>query len=203
MSEPSPDARKRLDLGDTVVVATGNPHKVTEIAAILGRALPAVRFVAISELGDFPEPANARIKALAAARETGLAAVADDSGLCVDALRGEPGVMSARWAGVHGDDPRNNAKLMAAMEGVPEEERTARFRSAVCLVAPDGEELIGEGACEGMVGFEPRGTGGFGYDPLFWPDETPGKTMAELAPDEKNAISHRFHALEALAAQLA
>lgn len=193
-----------------VVVATGNPHKVREISAILGRALPGVAFVVLHDLGDFPEPEedgetfveNALIKAHAAAADTGLWAVADDSGLEVDALGGEPGVRSARWAGEHGADDANNAKLMDAMAGVPEGERTARFRSAVCLVTPYGAEAIGEGACEGTIGWEPRGTGGFGYDPLFWPADTPGQTMAELTPERKNAISHRFHALQALAEAL-
>ncbi len=193
-----------------VVVATGNPHKLREIGEILAPALPGVEFVSVRELGDFPEPEedgetfieNALIKARAAAEETGLPAVADDSGLDVDALGGEPGVRSARWAGVHGDDLANNEKLMARMAEVPEEARTARFRSAVCLVTPEGEEVVAEGACEGMVGYEPRGTGGFGYDPLFWPADTPGQTMAELTPEQKNAISHRFHALSALAEKL-
>ncbi len=193
-----------------VVVATGNPHKLREIGEILSPVLPGVEFVSVGELGDFPEPeedgetfvANALIKARAAARETGLPAVADDSGLDVDALDGEPGVRSARWAGVHGDDLANNEKLMARMADVPEAARTARFRSAVCLVTPDGEEVVAEGTCEGTVGYEPRGTGGFGYDPLFWPADTPGQTMAELTPEQKNAISHRFHALSALAEKL-
>ena len=193
-----------------VVVATGNPHKLREIEEILSPALPGVEFVSVKELGDFPEPEedgetfieNALIKARAAARETGLPAVADDSGLDVDALEGEPGVRSARWAGVHGDDLANNEKLLARMAEVPDEARTARFRSAVCLVTPEGEEVVAEGACEGMVGHEPRGTGGFGYDPLFWPLDTPGQTMAELTPERKNAISHRFHALSALAEKL-
>lgn len=201
-----------LDPESTVVVATGNPHKVTEIEAILGPVMEDVRFVALGEL-DLPgyeDPEengstfydNALIKAAAAADATGLAAVADDSGLVVDALDGAPGVLSARWAGVHGDDAANNAKLLRQLEGVPAEERRARFHSCVVLVDNGGPVLSGEGDCEGAIGFEPRGNGGFGYDPLFLPDDTPGKTMAELAPEEKNAISHRFHALEALAAQL-
>ncbi len=193
-----------------VVVATGNPHKLREIGEILSPVLPGVEFVSVKELGDFPEPEedgetfieNALIKARAAAMETGLPAVADDSGLDVDALDGEPGVRSARWAGVHGDDLANNEKLMARMARVPDAARTARFRSAVCLVTPEGEEVVAEGACEGTVGHEPRGTGGFGYDPLFWPLDTPGQTMAELTPEQKNAISHRFHALSALAEKL-
>ncbi|MDO4428760.1 MAG: RdgB/HAM1 family non-canonical purine NTP pyrophosphatase [Atopobiaceae bacterium] len=199
-----------LDPVKTVVVATGNAHKVTEIEAILAPVMPGVRFVALGELGDFPDPVedgstffdNALIKARAAQAETGLPmAVADDSGLCVDALDGAPGIFSARWAGEHGNDAANNEKLMAQMADVPEAERTARFHSSVVLVRGD-EVLCGDGDCEGLVGFEPRGDGGFGYDPLFLPNDTPGKTMAELTPDEKNAISHRFHALEDLSTKL-
>lgn len=199
-----------LDPAKTVVVATGNAHKVVEIEAILAPAMPGVRFVALGELGDFPDPVedgqtffdNALIKARAAQRETGLAmAVADDSGLCVDALDGAPGIYSARWAGEHGNDAANNEKLMRLMEGVPEDARTARFHSSVVLVRGD-EVLRGDGDCEGVVGFEPRGEHGFGYDPLFLPTETPGRTMAELTLGEKNQISHRFHALEDLAAKL-
>ena len=199
-----------LDPARTVVVATGNAHKVVEIEAILASAMPGVRFVALGELGDFPDPVedgenffdNALIKARAAQAETGLSmAVADDSGLCVDALGGEPGIYSARWAGEHGNDAANNEKLMQQMTDVPDAERTARFHSSVVLVR--GEEVLrGDGDCEGFVGHEPRGDHGFGYDPLFLPNETPGKTMAELTLDEKNLISHRFHALEDLAAKL-
>lgn len=199
-----------LDPATTVVVATGNAHKVTEIEAILAPVMPGTSFYALGELGDFPEPVengdsfteNAIIKAQAACEQTGLPAVADDSGLVVDALSGEPGIMSARWAGVHGDDARNNAKLMREMEGVADEDRTARFHSSVVLIYPDGSVLTGEGDCEGMIGREPKGENGFGYDPLFWPAETPGRTMAELEPSEKNAISHRGYALADLARQL-
>lgn len=199
-----------LDPERTVVVATGNAHKVVEIEAILAPAMPGVRFVALGELGDYPDPVedgstfadNALIKARAAQAETGLSmAVADDSGLVVDALDGAPGIFSARWAGEHGNDAANNEKLMREMAEVPDDRRTARFHSSVVLVRGD-EVLCGDGDCEGTVGREPRGEHGFGYDPLFLPDETPGRTMAELALDEKNQISHRFHALEDLARKL-
>ena len=199
-----------LDPSRTVVVATGKPHKVTEIEAILSKALPDVRFVALGELGDFPDPVengadffeNALIKARAAVAETGLPmAIADDSGLCVDALDGAPGIFSARWAGEHGNDDANNDKLERLMADVPDEKRGARFHSTVVLVRGD-EVLRGDGDCEGTIGHERRGGNGFGYDPLFLPADTPGKTMAELSPVEKNAISHRFHALEDLAAKL-
>jgi len=203
-----------LDPESTVVVATGNAHKVIEIEAILSPVMSDVRFVALGELGDFPDPVedgdtfteNALIKARAALDETGLRmAVADDSGLCVDALEGAPGVFSARWAGEHGNDDANNDKLVRAMEGVSETDRTARFHSSVVFVGrdDDGEEVLcGNGDCEGSIGFERRGDSGFGYDPLFLPDDTPGKTMAELTLDEKNKISHRFHALDDLAKKL-
>ncbi len=202
---------EELDPARTIVVATGNMHKLVEIEAILSRVLTDVRFVALGQLGDFDDPEetgttfleNALIKAEAAVEQTGFPAIADDSGLVVDALDGEPGVYSARYAGVHGDDAANNAKLLANMEGVADADRTARFVSVVALIDADGLVTYGEGTCEGTVGYEERGEFGFGYDPLFLPDDTPGKTMAELTPDEKNAISHRFHALQALAAKLA
>ena len=196
---------------EIVAVATGNAHKLVEIETILGAALPGVRFASWKEFGDFEDPEetgttfaeNALIKARASVAATGYASVADDSGLVVDALDGAPGVYSARYAGVHGDDAANNEKLLANLDGVEETRRTARFVSVVALVYPDGRELVGEGTCEGMIGFAGRGGHGFGYDPLFLPSDTPGKTMAELMPEEKNAISHRFHALESLCAQLA
>ena len=199
-----------LDPNKTIVVATGNAHKLTEIRDILGKVLPDVEFVSLAQLGDFDDPeetgttfeANALIKAEAAVAETGFSAIADDSGLMVDALDGEPGVYSARYAGVHGDDAANNAKLLRNLENVEDADRTARFMSVVALVRADGIVLSGEGSCEGMIGHELRGDHGFGYDPLFLPNDTPGKTMAELTPEEKNAISHRFHALQNLSREL-
>ncbi len=167
-----------LDPESTIVVATGNAHKLTEIEAILGEspALEDVRFVALGELGDFEDPVedgadfyeNAVIKARAALDETGLLmAVADDSGLCVDALGGAPGIMSARWAGEHGNDDANNDKMLVEMADVPEGERTARFHSTVVLVTrdEDGEEIIrGDGDVEGTIAYDRKGTNGFGYD---------------------------------------
>lgn len=201
---------EELDPRRTIVVATGNMHKLTEIEVILSGVLPDVRFVALGQLGDFEDPEengttfleNAIIKAQAAVEATGLAAIADDSGLVVDALNGEPGVYSARYAGVHGDDAANNAKLLANMDGVADADRTARFMSVVALIDAEGFALTGTGSCEGVIGHEGRGEFGFGYDPLFLPSDTPGKTMAQLAPDEKNAISHRFHALLDLSSKL-
>lgn len=199
-----------LDREHTIVVATGNAHKLTEIEAILRAVLPEARFVALGQLGDFEDPEengatfveNAIIKAEAAVAATGLTAIADDSGLVVDALDGEPGVYSARYAGVHGDDAANNAKLLQKLGYTPNAERTARFMSVIALIEPSGAVLTGTGACEGVIGHEGRGDHGFGYDPLFLPLDAPGKTMAELMPEEKNAISHRFHALTDLSRQL-
>ena len=205
-----------LDPEATVVVATGNAHKLTEIQTILSEspALEGVRFVALGELGSFEDPDengetfydNALIKAQAALDETGLLmAVADDSGLCVDALGGDPGIHSARWAGEHGNDGANNEKMLAEMANVPDGERTARFHSTVVFVSrdEDGEEILaGNGDCEGTIAYDLRGTNGFGYDPLFELADIPGKRMAELEPEEKNAISHRRRALDDLVKKL-
>ena len=211
-----------LDPAATIVVATGNAHKLTEIEAILGKVMPEVRFVALGQLGDFEDPEengttfleNAIIKAQAAVEETGLMAIADDSGLVVDALDGEPGVYSARYAGEHGNDAANNEKLMAEMQNVPVGQRAAKFVSAVCLILPDGRELVVTGECPGSVALTPAGDNGFGYDPLFVPDavglpgggtvpNTAHRTYAELADAEKDAISHRGRAMEKLEAELA
>ena len=200
-----------FDPNTTVVVATGNAHKLLEIEAILSKVMPGMSFVALGQLGDFPDPEengqtfrdNALIKAMAALDEVDcVAAIADDSGICVDALDGAPGIYSARYAGEHGNDAANNQKLLAELVDVADEDRTARFHSTVALVYRDGSVLVGEGDCEGVIGYEPKGHNGFGYDPLFWPEDAPGKTMAELEPDEKNAISHRFHALQDLSKQI-
>ena len=196
-------------IGGIVVVASNNAHKIEEIKTILGAVMPDAEFKAMGEVGGLPEPEetgttfeeNAFLKAETIHAATGLPTVADDSGLMVDALDGAPGVYSARYAGVHGDDAANNAKLLRELAGVGEGGRTARFVSCVAFVA-DGVRTCGVGFCEGRVGFEGRGEHGFGYDPLFLPDDTPGTTMAELLPEEKNAISHRRHAIEALADEL-
>ena len=209
--------RTTYDAARTVVVATGNAHKLAEITEILSRVprLSGYAFVALAELGDFEDPEetgttcfeNALIKAEAALDETGFkVAVADDSGLVVDALDGRPGIFSARYAGVHGDDALNNQKLLEEMEGVAPDERTARFHSSVVLVDRngDGQRVFeGEGDCEGTIAFDLRGTHGFGYDPLFELEDIPGKRMAELEMEEKNEISHRRRALDDLVVKLA
>lgn len=182
-----------------VVLATGNPGKIREFRRILGDL--DVVLVPRSELG-LPEPAetgatftdNALLKARAASEATGLPALAEDSGLEVDALDGAPGVRSARYAGEHADDEENNARLLAALEGVPGPRRTARFVAVVVLVTPDGRDRVERGVLEGRIVREPRGTAGFGYDPLFVPAGHE-RTNAELAGEEKDAISHRGRAL--------
>ncbi|OUO84832.1 non-canonical purine NTP pyrophosphatase, RdgB/HAM1 family [Gordonibacter urolithinfaciens] len=194
----------------TVVLATNNAHKVAEIATALD--FPGWEFRTLRELGIESDPAedadtfegNARIKARAAHEASGgLAALADDSGLVVDALDGAPGVHSARYAGEPCDDAANNAKLLAALADVPDGERTARFASTLVFVDEDGSEIVAEGAVEGRIGHEGRGSEGFGYDPLFLPDVFGGaRTLAEVGRDEKNAVSHRGNALRQLRAKL-
>lgn len=191
----------------TFLAATHNRKKRDELLRILGPL--GIHIVAADEAGvDFSDVEetgttfleNARLKAHAGCQESGMPCVADDSGLEVFALNGQPGVYSARYAGEHGNDGKNNQKLLQALQGVSQ--RDARFVSAVCAVFPDGRELNATGYCNGAIGFAPRGDGGFGYDPLFLPEKTPGKTMAELTPEEKDGISHRAQALEQLAKQL-
>ena len=193
----------------TVVIATNNAHKVEEIRTALD--FPGWRFVTLAECEPYPEPVedaddfigNAFIKAQAAHMHTGLAALADDSGLIVDALGGNPGVFSARYAGVHGDDAANNAKVLAGLEDVADDARTARFACALVFIDEDGTRTDAMGFIEGRIGHEPRGSEGFGYDPLFLPDAFgQKKTLAEVGQDEKNAISHRGNALRALKAKL-
>ena len=202
-----------------VLAATNNAGKLKELRRILERMGHTVTSPRELGLNLDPEETgttfaeNARIKAEAFCRATGLPTVADDSGLCVDALDGAPGVYSARYCGHHGDDAANNAKLLREMAGVPEEKRTARFVSAVCFLLPDGRELLVEGECPGSVAFTETGSNGFGYDPLFIPDRvglpdgttvenTARRSYAELADGEKDAISHRGRAMEKLDARL-
>jgi XTP/dITP diphosphohydrolase len=180
--------------------ASGNQHKVAEIGAMLRpRGWDVVPLVLTVDEDAPTFVGNAEKKARAALAQSGLPSLADDSGLEVDALDGAPGVLSARFAGEPSNDGANNRKLMAALDGVPDARRTARFRCALVFVDADGTRLVAEGACEGRIGHAPRGSGGFGYDPLFFVDgDAAGRTMAELAPDEKNRISHRARALDEL-----
>jgi len=190
-----------------VVLATRNRGKLVEIVRLLGESIARARLVTIDEIapaarldedGDTFE-ANALHKARQAEAATGLPAIADDSGLEVDALCGAPGVYSARYAGEPSDDARNNQKLLDALRDVPVERRSGRFRCVAAYVDPArGIEHVRDGACEGEVLTAPRGTLGFGYDPLFLVPRL-GKTMAELPIDEKNQLSHRAAAFRALA----
>lgn len=190
-----------------LVLATHNRHKLTELRAILHPALPGLDLEAVVTSGDVgaAEPRedgltfaeNALIKARAVAAATGLPAVADDSGLAVDVLGGAPGIFSARWAGRHGDDVANLDLLLAQLEDIPAPHRGARFVCAAALVTPDGLEVVEHGALVGTLTMAPRGSNGFGYDPVLVPlGDT--RTCAELSPEEKNAISHRGQAFRAL-----
>ncbi|KQV11726.1 MULTISPECIES: RdgB/HAM1 family non-canonical purine NTP pyrophosphatase [unclassified Kitasatospora] len=189
-----------------LVLATRNQHKVAELRAILGAAGLDVELVgadAYPEIPDVPETGvtfaeNALLKAHALARATGLPAVADDSGLCVDVLNGAPGIFSARWAGKHGDDRANLELLLAQLGDIDAPHRGAHFACAAALALPDGTERVVEGRLLGTLRTAPSGDGGFGYDPILQPlGET--RTCAELTPAEKNAISHRGQAFRGLA----
>lgn len=189
-----------------LVLATRNQHKVAELRAILGDAGLDVELVgadAYPEIPDVPETGvtfaeNALLKAHALARATGLPAVADDSGLCVDVLNGAPGIFSARWAGKHGDDRANLDLLLAQLSDIDTSHRGAHFACAAALALPDGTERVVEGRLLGTLRTIPSGDGGFGYDPILQPlGDT--RTCAELTPAEKNAISHRGQAFRALA----
>jgi non-canonical purine NTP pyrophosphatase (RdgB/HAM1 family) len=179
-----------------IVLATRNPHKVAEIVRLAG-ALDVV-FESLADHSGVPDveetgrtfEENARLKARAVAAATGLPALADDSGLEVDALGGEPGVFSARYAGPEANDAANCALLLEKLAAVPDEKRTARFRCVIAYRRPDGEEWTVEGACEGRIGRECRGESGFGYDPLFFPVGQE-RTFAEMEGAEKDALSHR------------
>ncbi len=185
---------------EPVVLATQNRDKIREIRDILaGIDVPLFTFEDFTGWPDVEEEGasfkeNALVKARAIADFTGMRALADDSGLQVDCLGGEPGIHSARYAGPNGEYEANNSKLLAAMEGVPLERRRARFVCWAALVNPDGTEHTAEGVIEGTIIEENRGPGGFGYDPVFVP-EGMERTMAELSEAEKNAISHRARAL--------
>jgi XTP/dITP diphosphohydrolase len=184
-----------------LLVATNNPGKMREFQELLAGLPVKITFpqregmvLEVVESGQTFEE-NARIKALAYTRASGLLTLADDSGLEVDALDGEPGVRSARYAGPRATDADRCTKLLAALARVPAGQRSARFRCAVTLAEPDGTVHTVDGTCEGEIGFEPRGEHGFGYDPIFVVAGFGKQTMAELPPDLKNRISHRARAL--------
>ena len=188
------------------IIATHNAHKLQEISRILEPL--GIEAVTDRQLGmELPEAEetgttfaeNAYIKAQSACAFSGLPAIADDSGLVVDALDGRPGVYSARYGGEGLDDNDRNCLLLRELEQVPAGQRQARFVSAVCCVFPSGDTLTTEGVVEGEIGFAPAGENGFGYDPLFYVGD---RTTAEMSPEEKDAISHRGRALEAFAVKL-
>ena len=191
-----------------LVLASANPDKSAEIAAILGAAVPGLDLA--SRPADVPDVdevgttllENARLKAAAIAEATGEPAVADDTGLEVDALDGAPGVRSARFAGPAATSDENVDKLLAALAGVPPGSRRARFRTVAAACLPDGRELVAEGAVDGVITGARRGSGGFGYDSVFVPDDGDGRTFAEMTLAEKQAVSHRFRAFSALATTL-
>ncbi|MEI7035001.1 RdgB/HAM1 family non-canonical purine NTP pyrophosphatase [Streptomyces pratensis] len=188
-----------------LILATRNAGKITELHAILADAGLDLELVGADAYPDIPDvketgvtfAENALLKAHALARATGLPAVADDSGLCVDVLGGAPGIFSARWSGAHGDDPANLNLLLAQLGDIADEHRAAHFACAAALALPDGTERVVEGRLAGTLRHTPSGAYGFGYDPILQPEgET--RTCAELTPAEKNAISHRGKAFRAL-----
>ena len=192
-----------------VVLSTRNPHKLLEVQRILDEAgVVGLEIVGLDGF-DVPEVVedgatfaeNALLKAAAAVRATGLPAIADDSGICVDALNAMPGIFSARWAGRHGDDVANLDLLLAQVQEVPDSRRGAEFVCAAALVRPDGSRVVEEGVVRGRLLRERRGSDGFGYDPVFVP-EGESRTTAEMSAAEKDAISHRGQAFRALARAL-
>jgi len=191
----------------TLVLATRNQGKIQEFRRILDAiSQGAINLVGLEEFphttdveetgSTFKE--NALLKARSVCKETGLPAIADDSGLSVVALNGAPGIYSARYAGVHGDDQANNAKLMRELENIPEEKRGAHFTCAAALVLPDGREHVAEEIFEGSILYAPIGEHGFGYDPLFRPQGL-AISSAQMSADEKDSISHRGKSLRAIA----
>jgi XTP/dITP diphosphohydrolase len=189
-----------------LVLASANTHKVAELTRILQAGQVDIELASLAEFPGAPEvaetgatfSANALLKAHAIAQFTGLPSVADDSGLCVDALNGMPGVLSARWGGSHGDDEENLRLVLAQLAEVPDERRGAQFVCVAALALPGGREHISEGIVTGRLIRERRGANGFGYDPIFVPDSA-DITTAEMQPADKDAISHRGQALRGLA----
>ena len=191
------------------IIATHNMKKRNELArileplgvSVLTAEQAGVELTDVEETGETFEE-NARLKSQSGCKESGLPCIADDSGLMVDALNGEPGVYSARYAGEHGNDPKNNALLLEKLTDVPDEKRTARFVCAMCLLFPDGRKIETFGtSCDGYIINERRGENGFGYDPVFFAPEY-GKTFSEMSMEEKNRVSHRKAALCALSEEL-
>ena len=196
---------------DRLFLASRNAGKLAEMQRILRAHAPDLVVVGLDAVTAYDEPVedrptfegNALLKARAGLAATGLPSVADDSGLCVDALNGMPGVLSARWSGPPRSDDRNNELLLAQLAHVPDERRGAHFACAVAYCHPDGTEAVVRGEMHGRVIREQRGDGGFGYDVVFEADEHPGTTSAELTPEAKDAISHRGKALREIAPLIA
>jgi XTP/dITP diphosphohydrolase len=193
-----------------VFLASRNSHKIAELRRILLACVPNLEVLGLDDIPPYDEPAeteptfeaNALLKARAGARATRLPSIADDSGLCVDALNGMPGVLSARWAGVAKDDAANNALVLEQLRDVPPERRGAEFRCAAALVMPSGQERVAFGVLRGGVVTDQRGSNGFGYDVIFVPAGE-RRTTAQMSDQEKDAISHRGQALRALAPEVA
>lgn len=192
-----------------LVIASRNDHKIEEMRRILEQAGLDVELVGTAEFPDLPDveetgstfSANAMLKARAVSEFTGLPAVGDDSGLCVDALNGMPGILSARWSGTHGNDRANLELLLAQISQVPSDRRSASFVCAAAYVHPDGTEFVVEGVMNGSLIDSPRGENGFGYDPIFIP-QGHQITSAEMSSELKDSMSHRGKALAALTVQL-
>jgi XTP/dITP diphosphohydrolase len=198
-------------MGRRIVIATNNAGKAREFAAMIREAGLAIKVLSLRDIDppvEMPEEIgatfaeNARIKAEAVAATAALPALADDSGICVDALDGRPGIASARWAGPDATDADRNTLLLDELASIPATARTARFVCALALAEPGGRATVREGIWEGVIASEPRGPGGFGYDPLFLLPEL-GLTSAELGPDLKNRVSHRARAFAAMLPELA
>ncbi|HEX2048035.1 MAG TPA: RdgB/HAM1 family non-canonical purine NTP pyrophosphatase [Acidimicrobiales bacterium] len=187
-----------------IVVATANPDKARELTALLEGFQVAGRPAGLPDVEETADTleGNARLKAAAVVEATGELAVADDTGLEVDALGGRPGVWAARYAGPGATYADNVAKLLGELEGVPADRRRARFRTVALALFPDGREIVAEGTVDGTIAQAPRGEAGFGYDPVFVPDGGDARTFAEMTTAEKSAVSHRGRALRALAARL-
>lgn len=194
---------KNKDFQKEIVIATRNPGKMKEIASILKSS--QIKFLSLLDFPQIPEviedgttfAENARKKASIISQLTGRLAIADDSGLCVEALQGRPGIFSSRFAGEKATDKERYQKLLKQMQGIPIAKRKAAFFCAIAIASPQGKVQVVEGKCSGLISLSPRGTHGFGFDPIFLLPKL-GKTMAELSPEEKNKISHRARALKKL-----
>ena len=194
-------------MSDKLVLATRNQGKITEFRRILEELAPGqIELIGVDQFPDLVDveetgesfEENSLLKARYTSQATGLPAIADDSGLCVDALNGDPGIFSARWAGVHGNDQANLEKVLAQLKDVPREKRTAHFTCVASLVLPDGREQVAEGRFEGHILHAPVGENGFGYDPIFQPLGL-SISSAQMSAQEKDLVSHRGKSLRAIA----